>query len=227
MTVAAPTSLRNAVEDLTTTASRDLDALWRQLSDAAQAREALNDILPALVATYGVAASALAAEWYDDLREKAGTPGRFGAIPATLDEPGTAALVGWALDTATDYAAFQSLIEGGLQRRITDHSRNTVAGSAIADPQAAGWKRIGAGACEFCRMLIERDELYSTETADFASHDNCHCQAYPILKGAAPIDVKDYVQSKRTSRKPGESDAAYERRRETDRARVREYIRTH
>lgn len=225
--MATPLQLRNAVERLTSEARRDLAALWRQVDTAARAGEALNDILPALIDQYGNASAALASAWYDDLRAKAGAPGRFTAIPAEFADTGTPALVGWALSEATDYTTFQSLIEGGMQRRIANFSRGTVMRSAVADRASAGWKRIGGGACDFCQMLIERDQTYSEATADFASHDHCNCQAYPLIKGAEPIDVKDYVQASRSAQNPGESDAAYEKRRATDRARVREYIATH
>lgn len=222
-----PTALRNAVAGLTGAASRDLAALWRQLETAAQAEAALRDILPSLIDQYGAAASVLATEWYDDLRAKAGAPGRFAAIPATIGDTGSRALVGWALAEASDYEAFQSLVEGGTARRIANFSRQSVQQSSIADPASTGWKRIGAGACTFCRMLIERDVLYTQAGADFASHDHCKCQAYPLIKGAEPIDVKDYIQSARASKKPGESDATYEKRRSTERARVRDYLATH
>jgi hypothetical protein len=219
-----PLALRNTVAKLNAQAQRDLATLWRRMESAAQAGEALHDILPALIDTYGLAASVAAAEWYDSLREKADVRGGFIADPVRIDDTGAHALVGWALNTATDDAAFQSLVEGGMQRRIANHSRATVTQASVADPASVGWKRIGAGACEFCQMLISRDQTYSEDTADFASHDHCNCQAYPLIKGAEPIDVKKYVQSTKNAQKVGESDAAYEKRRAADRKRVREYL---
>jgi hypothetical protein len=194
------------------------------MESAAQAGEALRDVLPALIDTYGLAASVAAAEWYDSLREKADVKGRFTANPVQIDDTGAHALIGWASSTATDDAAFKSLVEGGMQRRIANHSRSTVTQASVADPASVGWKRIGAGSCEFCQMLIAREQTYTEATADFASHDHCNCQAYPLIKGAEPIDVKKYVQSTRTAQKPGESDAAYQTRRAADRKRVREYL---
>lgn len=213
VTLTATAELRRAVAGLSSLAQRDLAELWRRVSTAAQAREALEDILPALVETYGAAAATLAADWYDDQRDKYGA-GRFTAIPAEIRDPGASALIGWATTTATSDDAFRALIEGGLQKRIANASRQTVIGSAIADPSAVGWKRIGAGACAFCRMLIQRDQLYTEATADFASHDHCNCQAYPLIKGAEPIDVREYVKSERNL-----TDA--------DRARVRKWIAEH
>lgn len=194
-----PNRLRRSIADLVRLAENDLNVLFRQIGDARSKalREALMDVLPALVETYGAAAAAVAADWYDELRLEAAATGRFSAIPAEIPRAGESSLIGWAMDTAKDDAAFKSLIMGGLQRRIANGSRGTITRSSYADPQSAGWKRIGSGACPFCRMLIERDQLYSEASADFASHDHCNCQAYPLIKGAEPIDVKDYVKSSR------------------------------
>lgn len=206
--------LRDGVKGLVGYARRDLDTLWRQVRNAAEAETALRDILPALIDTYGAAAGTLAADWYDELRDKVGPPGRFTAIPADIKDAGAQSLVGWAVNEATDLTSMQALVLGGMQRRIANFSRSTITGSSVADPSSVGWKRIGGGACAFCQMLIGRNETYSEATADFASHDHCSCSAYPLIKGAEPIDVKDYVQTTRNI-----TDA--------DRARVREYIASH
>lgn len=212
--MATSTSLRNAVAGLTLAASRDLDALWRQVESAAQARDALSEVLPAIIDTYGVAGATLAAEWYDDLRDKAGVGGSFRAIPADITDSGTDPLIGWALSEATDYGAFQTLILGGAQRRIANFSRDTVMRSSIADPRADGWQRVGDGSsCAFCSMLIARGAVYSEAGADFASHDKCGCGAAPAFSGESR-PVKPYTPSARNI-----SDA--------DRARVSDYIASH
>lgn len=207
------TSLRPETDRLVRLANRDLARLWRLVSDGASAEVALHDLLPALVTEYGQAGAAIAAEWYDDQRQKAGVGGRFTAMPVDADDRGAHALVGWALTEARDDASLQSLILGGVQRRVADHVRYTVASNAVADPKADGWQRVGAGACPFCAMLIGRGAVYAEASADFASHDRCQCSAVPAFKGE-PRPVKPYTPSLRTA-----TDA--------DRARVREYLRTH
>jgi hypothetical protein len=200
----AALELRRAVDDLATLADRDLTALWRQVSTAAQAREALSDILPALVETYGAAAATVAADWYDDARDKAGVGGRFSAIPADLTDSGAVVLARWGIEplfaAEPDWDAAQTLIKGGLQRRIANASRDTVAGSSIADPKADGWQRTGSGSCAFCAMLIGRGAVYSEASADFASHDHCHCAAVPAFSGE-PRPVKPYTPGPRTGSK--------------------------
>lgn len=205
--------LRDGVQALIGYASRDLHTLWRQVTDAATAQVALHDILPGLIGTYGAAAATLAANWYDDARAKAEIGGRFLADPADIADTGAHALVGWALTEAQDYETFQTLITGGVQRRVTNFSRLTVTGASVADPKAHGWQRVGSGECSFCALLISRGTVYSRATADFASHDHCRCSAVPAWSGH-PVPVKPYTPSSRTI-----TDA--------DRARVREYLRTH
>jgi hypothetical protein len=219
--VATPLSLRKQIAHLTLLAKGDLDELFRRVSDARspELRAALMDVLPSLVETYGAAASSVAADWYDELRAEAAARGRFSAIPADLGDTRVGGLIGWAMEQAKSDDAFQQMIAGGMQKRIANASRSTVARSSYADPQSVGWKRIGVGECGFCAMLIDRDQLYSEATADFASHEHCNCQAYPLIKGAEPIDVKKYVKSSRYI----EDDAL----RAKEQARVKEWIATH
>ena len=205
--------LRDGVTGLVALARRDLDVLWRQVRTAAEAETALRDILPALIDTYGLAAAALAANWYDELRHKVGTKGAFTAIPADIKDAGAQQLVGWATATATDMQSLQTLVLGGMQRRIANFSRQTIVGSSVADPRAEGWQRVGSGECDFCAMLIGRGAVYSEATADFASHDHCHCSATPVFDGEPQV-VRPYTPSARTGSP-------------ADRARVRAYLATH
>lgn len=199
--------LRDGVQGLIGYANRDLHGLWRQVSNAAEAQVALNDILPALIQTYGSAAATLAANWYDDLRLKVGVGGSFTAIPADIPDVGAHALVGWALNEATDLTALQALIGGGVQRRIANFSRDTVTVSSVADPKASGWQRTGSGECDWCNVLIGRGAVYREATADFAAHDHCKCSAVPAWGGQA-TPVKAYAPS------PRKNEADYNRARQ-------------
>lgn len=204
--------LRRDIGDLTDHALRDLSIIWRDLDTPEKAKPALFDVLPALVDSYGAASGTLAAEWYDERRARISPRKKFTASPAVIRDTGTQALVGWALAQTADQVTFQSLIEGGTQRRIGNFARQTVTDSSIADPAAQGWQRDGSGECDFCSFLIGRGAVYSEASADFASHDHCQCFAVPAFDGA-PRPVQAFTPSDRNI-----SDA--------DRARVREYIRT-
>lgn len=221
-----PSELRQALADLNILAARDLGGLFRSLREGDDAAEALHDILPPLIRAYGVAASALAADWYDDLRDYLGVGGRFAAIPADVDDVGAHALVGWALDEATDDGSLVALLEGGMQRRVVNFGRFTVTESAVADSRADGWMRLGQGAnCPFCDLLISRGAVYSEASVTFASHDHCNCIAVPAFKGK-PRPVRLDEEGKRldvSTRRDRTNDS----QREASNARVREWVKSH
>lgn len=174
------TSLRSETAAIIRLADRDLARLWRLVADGADAGEALHDLLPAIVREYGATGAAMAAEWYEDLRTKAGKGGSFTALPVAADDRGAQALIGWALNEATDDISLRTLIAGGVQRRIADHARYTITRNSIEDPAARGWRRIGDGdPCDFCSMLLGRGAVYTEATADFQAHDHCGCEAAP------------------------------------------------
>lgn len=178
---------RAALRDVNTLAQRDLLTSWRQfnLDDAAQVRDGLMDLLPGIIATHHLNAATVAADWYDLQRYELGAKKRFRAIMA--EEPtdargvvmarwGVAPMFGEAAELAAPVVL--SKIAGGLQRVVTDGARQTIVGSAARDPGGVGWARVGAGGCDFCRMLIGRGAVYSSEaTASFDSHDHCGCDA--------------------------------------------------
>ena len=172
--------LRSETAALARLADRDLARLWRLVADGASAEVALRDILPAIIEQYGAAGAVMAAEWYDQQREKVDAKGRFSAVPVAATDRGAQALIGWALDSATNDSSLRTLIGGGVQRRIADHARYTITGASVADRASAGWKRIGDGStCAFCRLLIGRGAVYNEATVSFESHDSCGCSAAP------------------------------------------------
>ena len=214
--MATPAELEVAVTDLATLADNDLASLWRQVETADQARDALMDVLPDLIQTYSLASATISADWYDDIRDMVEARGRFTAIPAEPGELGADKLARWGVGPLfteePDWQRAMTLVRGGMQLRIANSSRYTVAGSSLADPAAEGWQRQGSGECDWCSVLIGRGAVYSESTADFAAHDHCRCSAVPAFRGQ-PRPVRPYTPSSRSV-----TDA--------DRARVREYLRT-
>ena len=224
--MATPSELRQALADLNVLASRDLGSLFRSLREGDDAAEALHDLLPALIDRYGAAASALAADWYDDLRESLGVGGRFAAIPADAADTGAHALVGWALDEATDDGSLVALLEGGMQRRVVNFGRFTITESSTRDPRADGWMRLGQGAnCDFCNVLISRGAVYSESTVTFASHDHCNCIAVPAFKGK-PRPVRLDAEGKRLD-KSTRADRTDEKKKAASNRGIREWVKAH
>lgn len=201
--MSTPALLRSRVANLTGLARRDITGLMRQVTSAAEARVALNDILPALIQQYGEAAAFVAAEWYDQARMKAGVAGRFSGIPMELPDPGAPGLIAWAAKEATDLDTMLPLVLGGVQKRIANAARGTVALSTTSDRASAGWQRVGTGSstCTFCQMVNGRGAVFTQATADFGAHDNDDCMAVPAWKGQ-PVPVKPYAVSPRRKLDP-------------------------
>lgn len=191
---------RADLETLTGLATRDLDLIWAQFTTAEQARDGLMDVLPELVDVYGSAATSLGADWYEEVRDTAGVPGRFAAVLAPLPprEPAHVLArfaVGPLFAREPDWASVKSLVHGGIEKAISDLDRHTITESAVKDPQATGWKRVGSGACPFCSMIIGRGITYRNN-AHFASHNNCHCSCVPAF-GGQPEPVNPYTPTRR------------------------------
>lgn len=215
---------RQAVADLTTLSRRDLRALWPSLDGLPPetVRDALMEVLPALGEQYGDAAAALAADYFETAREAAGARGAFSPVLAeSPDRARWEALARWGVDPlfreSPDRGAALTLVEGGLQRSIADQHRLTIVRSSIADPQAAGWRRVGVGgSCGFCRMLIDRGHTYTEASVTFRSHDHCNCAAAPSWdSNVVKVSREPFRQSKKNR-----SEAT----KKADNARARAYI---
>lgn len=209
---------RRRLQVVTGHAGRAFEAWWgsADLADPVVVRGQVVEVLPLIGETFADAAAVVGADFYDAVRESAAPRGRFQAEPAPLpDSARLRATARWGLaplfQPDPDPPAALSLIEGGLQRYVVDAHTTTVVEAARSDAAAKGWRREGAGACDFCRMLIGRGEVYSADTAGFASHDRCHCVAVPAFNAGPPVTVQQYAASKR-------------RRSEADRQKVRDYL---
>lgn len=195
----SPSDLRKALAGLNGLAQRDVDGLLREVKDFAGRGLVLEKALPILIDSYGAAAAAVAADWYDDYRESLNVAQRFRAAPVALENQASLALVNWARSTAQSPDSMIDLIYGGMQRRVSNAARLTIMGAAQTDRSARGWRRIGDGHnCRFCDMLISRGAVYRESTVRFASHDHCNCQAAPSFgQWSDVIEVDRYTPTTR------------------------------
>jgi hypothetical protein len=182
--------LADLVAAINEAAAADLWTTIGPVDSPDAALEALLDTLPPIVDKYGLAAGAVSADWYENDREAHLIPGRFNAVVPDMGDTGTEELARWAVtplyQDVPDWQAAQSRTEGGLQRRVANHSRQTIMSSAVADPKSRGWQRVTspAGGCGFCTMLASRGVVYRTEfAADFGAHDWCSCTAASAWEG--------------------------------------------
>lgn len=205
-------TLERTLRDIVAVAYRELVERWGELiADApGPSTGALAAHLPDLVERYADAASAVAADWYDDLREAAGAPGRYRAVvadpPPVEQVEATARWAAgplWAAEP-DDRRALQ-LVAGAMQRLIAQGARDTIATNVERDQQSGvRWARMprGPSPCAFCRMVASRGAVYrSYRTAAYRRrtqakyHDRCWCIPVPVWPGQTePYDVNRYRQ---------------------------------
>ena len=183
--------LSSANRSIVKMARADLTALFAgmDLSRPELVRDALVDAVPALVREYGNLASAVAADWYEELRVAAGAKGVHreqlspGADPEAV--AGSVRAGSGGLFTG-DTASSLAFIEGALQRHISYSTRDTIRRNVAGDPSRPRYARVPAGAktCAFCDLLASRGFVYVTKkSAGEGSsgigddwHDDCDCQ---------------------------------------------------
>lgn len=179
------------------------------LSRPRHARDALLEFVPALTTEFGEMSSLVAADWFDELRSAEDLPRAFRAQMA-------AATPTDVVQQRVKYGArhlftptpelLLPFLQGAVQGYVLQPGRDTIQRSSIADPDAAGWHRetrpseTFASGCGFCNVLAGRGGVYKWDTAQFASHDNCHCVAVPSWdQGAEEVPASAYVASARTA----------------------------
>lgn len=164
----------------------------------------LNDV-PQVISYYSDGSSALAADLYDDERERQRARGRFVAAPVVLDR--TVKIrrgIAWASEPMFDgdLASTRSRLAEIVQLNVARPYRDTILTARRLDPEAVGWKRIArGGGCKFCQMLAANGAIYSEKTVRFAAHDNCQCTAAPVFRGGEigpEASAEQYLASKRT-----------------------------
>ena len=165
---------------------RDLQRFWARLDtfDATGTRDALLEVVPALVVQYGEIAATVAADFYDDLRDKAGVRGRFSAVlDDGIDVEDLRGQIRWAIDPLFSGNPKPDEALGRLAGKVDEYTlqpgRDTIAASSAADPAKPRWARVPVGkTCAFCLVLASRGAVYrSAQTAGdgrkYHPHDDC------------------------------------------------------
>lgn len=137
-------------------------------------REALMDLVPILGEQYVGASSLVSAQFFTELQGM--NEVRKPVQPELLDGLGAKswhALVGWAfagsrggniLEQAGS-ALIYSMIAGGLTKRLTEASADTMIGNAAIQGGMRSQRVPKAGCCAFCAMLASRFAEYSSEAS--------------------------------------------------------------
>ena len=155
--MATITEKRAALAELERLMRGDLDALWRSAGMADDFAAWVIDAFPELVAQYGGVAADLAAEWYEEAAPALAYQATTAPLPPLEKWAASAA---WALNVG-DGASSLDLLGGTAQRGVFDQYRTTIV--LNAQTEGASYARhASANACEFCRMLATRGDVYSS-----------------------------------------------------------------
>lgn len=191
----------NALNSLTGVAKTAVEAAISgiEYSDVADLRIRLLDAIEPFVVASTDTAAALAAEFYDSLREQS-VGERYGARPVSGYDP-----------QATEGAVrafLQGIVEGKTLGEIMDRvlgrvdwevkhaAGNCVIENAGRDPLSKRYARVPTGAetCPFCLMLASRGFEYLSAKSAGADkrghyHANCDCRIVPGFDG---MEVEGY-----------------------------------
>lgn len=153
------------LDQLSKNALAELDRLLAGLGDMDPAVkvEALMDMMPELGNMYGSASSVVSAEFFDELMQmqevkKPISPESFVEMPPSYWH----SLVGWG---TTEGVIDWSKLAGGLTRRLTEMSADTMVGNAEMQSGLSAQRVPRVGCCAFCSMLASRGAVYSPGTA--------------------------------------------------------------
>lgn len=148
-------------------------------------RAALLDGVPEVIGYYAEGSAALAADFYDDERARAGeVPGYSARLLIPDRTVKIRRAVAWSalplFEGADDQSAAR--LAEVVQIETARPYRETIVGNRQQDPRAVGWRRVAAGGCGFCRMLADKGAIFRESTARFAAHEHCHCVAEPVFR---------------------------------------------
>lgn len=200
--------LRAAQDQTVRLAQQEFAQIWERLDGLTPEgkRDALLDILPALIRKWQDVGNTAAAQWYETVRLYYWDEQYDAVLPEPPDvdeyDAEIRRLVRWkagllwdADDQPADPTRFRTFLNNMVEHNIRDTSRQTIKENASRDRKhdrrGVRFARVSQpGCCAFCAMLSSRGYIYSTDdTADAASHYNkhtgkltCKCEIVPEFK---------------------------------------------
>ncbi|MCW2785238.1 MAG: hypothetical protein JWP74_1755 [Marmoricola sp.] len=232
-----PSEVRTGLQLVTAASVREVQQVVAAQDGPQATRSALLVAVPLIVGEYIDGSSALALDWYEELREEAAPPSPFSPNPFTVvrDEYlGNA--VAWATQPLVDVGEqlarlteefdrevqqatdlMLARLEPVVQKEVAAGFWDTVTQNVREDPAAVGWARFTRpGACSLCRMLADKGAIYTETTVRFAAHTGDHCVTRPAFSAdeGPEASVMQYMASKK-------------RRTAAEKARLREYLKKH
>lgn len=167
-------------------------------------RAALLEGVPEVVGYFSEGSAALAVDFYEEERERAGVRDRTFVTEFVVNDRTVKIrrAVAWASDPllSGDEDLASARLAEVVQLETARPYRDTILTNRRNDPESVGWRRISNGGCRFCRMLADRGAVYRQATVQFASHPNCHCTAQPVFRDNDPgteVGEFQYMASRR------------------------------
>ena len=182
-------------------------------------RALLLEATPDLIAHYSFGSSALAADFYDDEREREAAPKLYVAEPVVIDRTEKIRrAVAWASEPlfGDEPGGAEGRMAEVVQLETARPYRDTILTNRERDPSAVGWRRVTSGGCKMCRMLADRGAVYIDTTARFAAHPSCKCTAQPVFSSSDYGEEASAMQYM----------ASRKKRTPEQQARLREYLNT-
>ncbi|MBQ9005348.1 MAG: hypothetical protein IJ092_03125 [Atopobiaceae bacterium] len=165
-------------------------------SDVAEAREQVVEIMETYCGLSADAASEIAVEFYDGIRE-AHLGERLGAEPAVSRRPGgiEGAVRAFAQDLADGKPPerFRRKCLDRLDYETRLAANECVRANAERDPARPRYARVPSGneTCRFCIMLASRGFVYRSEGLAWHAHANCDCVIVPGFEGMTEVEGYD------------------------------------
>lgn len=166
-------------------------------------RSRLLYLVPNVISYYSDGSSALAADFYEDERDRWEEPGTYTAIPIIPDRvEKIRRSVAWAVEPlrGDDLDLTQNRLAGVVNMETARPYRDTILGNRAQDDRCIGWQRNTSGGCKLCVMLADRGAVYKKSTVRFAAHPHCKCTAVPVFLNSPDgeeASVMQYVASRR------------------------------
>lgn len=149
-----------------------------QASEMMGAGAEWSEVYRAIVERFGGYAAAVAAEFYQELRDSSGITDPYEAsIPEPGDADALAGDVARAVDARVEPQQTAQRLHASAKRRVMERADAVLVANAKADPAHPKWALVPhPGACAWCRFLASQDFAYSSEASALAArHDNCLC----------------------------------------------------
>lgn len=181
-------------------AQRELGRVWAEVLEELppeRQRDALLELVPALIVKYSDLSSTAAAQWYQQVRDKwfdddfqAQTPTRANDDLSKLIRSKAGVL--WDTDDQpADPMQMLTFLNGVIDKGVKQGGRDAIRYNAKRDPRKPRYARVPQGpTCEFCVMCASRGFVYASEDTAGALgqyHGDCNCEIIPSWDKENPI----------------------------------------